>query len=107
MSTEREPVEAKPARKPREARPERMSRLSRLPVFLALEGKRVVLVGNGQAAAWKLELLEAAGARVEVYAVDGWMADDLRGATVAIGAFDDDDDGASAFASAPAPPAYR
>ena len=33
-------------RKPREAKPPRMSRLSRLPVFLALEGKRVVLAGG-------------------------------------------------------------
>jgi len=90
MSTEREPIEA---------RPTRMGALSRLPVFLALEGKRVVLVGDGQAAAWKLELLEAAGARVEVYAVDAWTADDLHGAAVAVGAFEDDES-AAAFAKA-------
>jgi uroporphyrin-III C-methyltransferase/precorrin-2 dehydrogenase/sirohydrochlorin ferrochelatase len=99
MSTEREPVEARPERKPREARPERMARLSRLPVFLALEDKRAVLVGHGQAAEWKRELLEAAGARVEVYAVDSWTADDLRGAAIAVGAFEDDES-AAAFASA-------
>ncbi len=86
-------------RQPREARPERMAPLSRLPVFFALQDKRVVLVGDGQAAAWKLELLEAAGARVEVYALDGWTAGDLRGAAIAVGAFEDDA-GAADFAAA-------
>ena len=95
----RKPAEAIPERQPREARPERMGSLARLPVFLALAGKRVVLVGGGQAAEWKRELLEAAGSRVEVYAVDGWTADDLRGAAIAVGAFEDDE-GAAAFASA-------
>lgn len=98
-----------------------MEPLARLPVFLALEGKRAVLVGGSQAAAWKAELLSAAGARVDVYADEpsdemllvagdpprgeivvhrrGWTAEDLPGAAVAIGAFDDDD-GASAFANA-------
>ena len=108
-------------RTPSETRPGRMSRLWRLPVFLALEGKRVVLAGGNAAAAWKAELLSAAGARVEVYAEApsdellqisgdpprgeivihqrGWTTDDLAGAAVAIGAFDDDD-GAAAFAAA-------
>ena len=108
-------------RKPLEAKPARMGALSRLPVFLALEGKRVVLVGHGQAAAWKAELLSAAGARVEVFSQDvsdemllmagdpprgeivihrrAWSAEDLAGASVAVGAFDDDN-GAAAFASA-------
>ena len=98
-----------------------MSRLSRLPVFLALDGKRAVLAGGSSAAAWKAELLSASGARVDVYAEDasdemlavagdppggniavirrGWSADDLRGAAVAIGAFEDDG-GAAAFAAA-------
>ena len=57
-------------RKPLETRPVRMDRLARLPVFLALEGKRVVVAGGSQAAAWKAELLSASGARVEVYAAD-------------------------------------
>jgi len=99
-------------RKPLEARPPRMSGLARLPVFLALEGKRCVLAGGGQAAAWKAELLSAAGARVDVYAEDvsdemllvagepprgeiivhrrEWTVADLPGVAVAIGAFDDD-----------------
>jgi uroporphyrin-III C-methyltransferase/precorrin-2 dehydrogenase/sirohydrochlorin ferrochelatase len=99
MSNERKPLETKPPRKPREARPERMGALARLPVFLALEDKRVVLVGQGQAAEWKRELLEAAGARVEVYAIDGWTADDLRDTAIAVGAFEDDES-AAVFASA-------
>ena len=88
----------------------KMAPLTRLPVFLALEGKRAVLAGGSAAAAWKAELLSAAGARVAVYAEGfdelckspttrraarlrwrrGWAADDLKGAAVAIGAFDDD-----------------
>jgi uroporphyrin-III C-methyltransferase/precorrin-2 dehydrogenase/sirohydrochlorin ferrochelatase len=70
-----------------------------LPVFLALEGKRCVLVGDGQAVDWKLELLEAAGAQVQRYAVQGWTADDLRGAAIAVGGFEDDE-AAGAFADA-------
>ena len=78
------------SRKPLELTPPRLGALARLPVFFALAGKRAVLVGGGQAAAWKLELLEAAGAQVQVYAVDQWSADDLRGAAIAVGAFDTD-----------------
>ncbi|MEI9805755.1 MAG: siroheme synthase CysG [Pseudolabrys sp.] len=86
-------------RKPSEERPERMSALARLPVFLALEGKRAVLVGSGQAVDWKLELLEAAGAQVQRYAADRWTAEDLRGAAIAVGGFDNDES-AAAFAVA-------
>ncbi|HEY1311285.1 MAG TPA: NAD(P)-dependent oxidoreductase, partial [Pseudolabrys sp.] len=108
-------------RTPSETRPGRMDALARLPVFLALEGKRAVLAGGNTAAAWKAELLLAAGARLEVYAEvpsgellqvagdpprgevvihqRGWTTGDLAGAAVAIGAFDDDD-GAAAFAAA-------
>jgi uroporphyrin-III C-methyltransferase/precorrin-2 dehydrogenase/sirohydrochlorin ferrochelatase len=108
-------------RKPLEARPDRMAKLARLPVFLALEGKRVILAGGSAAAAWKAELLSAAGARVDVYAEEvsdemrqmvqnppggviaiierAWTATDLKDAAVAIGAFDDDE-GAAIFANA-------
>lgn len=100
-------------RTPTETRPARMDPLARLPVFLTLEGKRAVLAGGSAAAAWKAELLSAAGARVEVYAEAPsdellliasdppkgeifvkqrvWTADDLNGASVAIGAFEDDE----------------
>ena len=104
-----------------EARPGRIGRLATLPVFLVLGGKRAVIAGGSAAAAWKAELLSAAGARVDVFAgkisaelravaVDppggtiavrerAWTADDLRGAAVAVGAFEEDVD-AAAFAQA-------
>src|SRR5205814_5305293 len=64
-------------RTPSEARPPRMEALARLPVFYALAGKRAVVAGGNAAAAWKAELLAAAGAKVEVYAqnVGDEMAD--------------------------------
>ena len=108
-------------RKPSDARPDRMTKLARLPVFFALEGKRVVLAGGSAAAAWKAELMSAAGARVDVYADDvsdemrqmaqdppggvitiierGWNAEDIKDAAIAIGAFEDDEQSA-AFAAA-------
>lgn len=39
-----------------------------LPVFYRLEGKKVVVAGGTAAAAWKADLLAAAGARVHIYA---------------------------------------
>jgi uroporphyrin-III C-methyltransferase/precorrin-2 dehydrogenase/sirohydrochlorin ferrochelatase len=104
-------------RTPSEARPPRMEALARLPVFYALTGKRAVVAGGSAAAAWKAELLAAAGATVEVYAAEpgeemiaiatqanvtihrgGVAAADLRGAAMAIGAFEDDA-AAAAFAA--------
>jgi uroporphyrin-III C-methyltransferase/precorrin-2 dehydrogenase/sirohydrochlorin ferrochelatase len=108
-------------REPAETRPARIAPLARLPVFLALEGKRAVLAGGSPAAAWKAELLSAAGARVDVYAEEvsnemllvavdpprgavvvsrrACTAEDLCGAAVAIGSFDDDES-ADMFAAA-------
>jgi uroporphyrin-III C-methyltransferase/precorrin-2 dehydrogenase/sirohydrochlorin ferrochelatase len=99
----------------------RMGALARLPVFYALTGKRTVVAGGSAAAAWKVELLSACGARVEVFAEApceellalavappggdvlltqrGWTKDDLAGAAIAIGAFDNDDE-AGRFAAA-------
>jgi len=101
-------------RTPSEARPPRMETLARLPVFYALAGKRAVVAGGNAAAAWKAELLAAAGAHVDVYAADpcdellempgtaihrrAIEAGDLAGAAMAIGAFEDDRD-AAAFAA--------
>jgi uroporphyrin-III C-methyltransferase/precorrin-2 dehydrogenase/sirohydrochlorin ferrochelatase len=98
-----------------------MGSLARLPIFLALEDKRTVLAGGSPAAAWKAELLSAAGAHVHVYADDiseemrsvaiepprgevtlhtrAWAASDLHDASIAIGAFEHDDE-AAAFAAA-------
>ncbi|MEM7695379.1 MAG: siroheme synthase CysG [Pseudomonadota bacterium] len=57
-------------RTPQRAAPARLAPLATLPVFFGLSGKRVVLAGEGEAAAWKAEFLAAAGATVEVYAKD-------------------------------------
>jgi uroporphyrin-III C-methyltransferase / precorrin-2 dehydrogenase / sirohydrochlorin ferrochelatase len=89
-----------------------MEPLARLPVFLALDGRRAVVAGNGAGAAWKAELVSAAGADVDVYAKNpceelralaadpprgavvlhdrAWRAADLTGAAIAVGGFDDD-----------------
>ena len=56
------------SRRPAEAPPPRMGELAKLPVFLDLAGKRAIVAGSSAAAAWKAELLAAAGAHVEVYA---------------------------------------
>jgi uroporphyrin-III C-methyltransferase/precorrin-2 dehydrogenase/sirohydrochlorin ferrochelatase len=94
-----------------------MEPLARLPVFFALTGKRAVIAGGSAAAAWKAELLAAAGAPVDVYASDpsDEMIDiaaqvgvaihqrdiqpaDFADAVLAIGAFENDRE-ASAFAA--------
>ena len=49
-------------------RPNRVEKLAVLPVFFKLEGKKAVLAGGSDAAAWKGELLAASGAQVHVYA---------------------------------------
>ena len=109
------------SRKPLETKLPGMGRLSRLPVFLALEGRRALLAGGSAAAAWKAELLSAAGANVEVYAADpcaelialagnpphgavtltqrSWRAEDMTGAAIAVGAFAEDAE-AAAFTDA-------
>jgi uroporphyrin-III C-methyltransferase / precorrin-2 dehydrogenase / sirohydrochlorin ferrochelatase len=103
MSASRQPGEVTP----------RIAPLARLPVFFALDGKRAVVAGGSAAAAWKAELLAAAGAAVEVYAQDpsdamaataagvvrgsillhrrDWRAADLAGAAIAVGDFADDE----------------
>ena len=99
----------------------RMEPLARLPIFLALDGKRAVVAGDGPAVAWKAELLSAAGADVVVFAEcpceelhalatqpprgaivlqhRAWQAEDFCGAAVAVAGFDDDRD-AQRFAEA-------
>ena len=54
-------------RLPEERASPRMGALAVLPVFLKLEGKRVILAGGSDAAAWKGELLAASGANVHVF----------------------------------------
>jgi len=109
------------SRAPAELRSTRMGVLARLPAFFALQDKRVIVGGGSAAAAWKAELLSAAGARVEVFAPEpgeellalaaapphgaivvqprAWRADDFAGAAMAVADCVDDDE-AAAFAAA-------
>ena len=107
------------SRTPSETRTPRMEPLARLPVFFGLAGKRAVVAGGSTGAAWKAELLSAAGAKVEVFAPQpsdelcaiaaeqssitinarAWRAGDLEGAAVAVGAMTDDTE-AGTFAAA-------
>ena len=59
--------DCKPGRRPA-AMPKRIEPLAQLPVFISLRDRLVVIVGGSAAAAWKAELLAAAGARVAVFA---------------------------------------
>ena len=101
-------------RQPRQTRTPRMQTLARLPIFLDLEGKRALVVGNGAPVAWKAELLSASGADVEVFTEHpceelraltadaprasvtvrerGWRTGDFTGAAVAVGGFDNEAD---------------
>jgi uroporphyrin-III C-methyltransferase / precorrin-2 dehydrogenase / sirohydrochlorin ferrochelatase len=96
---------------PAPAHPPRMQALARLPIFLALAGKRALVAGNGAPVAWKAELLAAAGADVAVFAERpceelravaahppraaitlqqrAWRIEDFAGAAVAVGGFED------------------
>ena len=79
-----------------------MEALASLPLFFKLAGARALVAGGGDGAAWKAELLAAAGAQVDVYAADAgaamrelgdtvtlyaraWTPADLEGAALAIG----------------------
>ena len=63
--------------RPSDSRPARIEPLACLPVFFTLTDERVVVAGGSDAACWKAELLAAAGARVEVYALAASRAADL------------------------------
>lgn len=65
-------------RPPNEAAPARIQPLAVLPVFLDLAGKRAVVAGGSDGAAWKAELLAAAGGRVEVYASTADLSEEMR-----------------------------
>lgn len=94
------------SRPPSETAVARIGALAVLPVFLDLKGKRAVVAGGSEAAAWKAELLLAAGAFVDVFAESAdvtagmdalirtrdllyhhprsWRPEDLSGAVVAL-----------------------
>lgn len=110
------------SRKPAEAGLTRLGALAKLPVFFDLRGKRAIVAGGSTGAAWKAELLAAAGADVTVFAADpgedmraivargvadgslvlheyGWTADAFAGAAIAVGDFEDETE-AEAFRDA-------
>jgi uroporphyrin-III C-methyltransferase/precorrin-2 dehydrogenase/sirohydrochlorin ferrochelatase len=106
---------------PRTPSERRMQPLARLPLFFALDGRRAMVAGGGSAAAWKAELLSAAGAGVDVFAVKpsaqllamvaqpprgpilihrrAWDAADFEGAAIAVGGCEDENE-AKDFAAA-------
>ncbi len=110
------------SRAPIEVQITRMAPLARLPAFFALEGKRVVVAGGTEPAAWKAELLSAAGAQVEVFAPSPgeqmlalagaaprgpivirqrpWDSSDFAGAAIAVGDCADDREAAQFAAAA-------
>ncbi|GLQ17227.1 NAD(P)-dependent oxidoreductase [Maritalea porphyrae] len=59
-----------------QTRKKRIDELSVLPVFFNLTGKQVLIIGGTDAAAWKAELLAAAGAKVFVHAAS--YSDDFK-----------------------------
>ena len=61
----------------RETSPTRMAELDTLPVFYRLTGKAVLVAGGTDAAAWKAELLAAAGAEVAVFAPLAGCSDEM------------------------------
>jgi uroporphyrin-III C-methyltransferase/precorrin-2 dehydrogenase/sirohydrochlorin ferrochelatase len=99
-----------------------MDVLATLPLFFKLCGQRVVVAGGTEAAAWKAELLSAAGARVEVYAREpcaemealaadppggavllerrAWTAADFENAALVVGAADNKPEAARIFYAA-------
>jgi uroporphyrin-III C-methyltransferase/precorrin-2 dehydrogenase/sirohydrochlorin ferrochelatase len=104
-----------------------MEPLAKLPVFWNLTGKRVVLAGGSDAAAWKGELLCACGADVQVYAPQAdlsqtfqtllgqpraegtgrfihhdrpWATDIMQGAAIAIADCEDDAEAKAFFCAA-------
>ena len=105
-----------PARRPAEL-PGRIEPLAQLPVFVSLRDRTAVVVGGSAAAAWKVELLAAAGALVAVFAQDpspemaalaardritvharAWAESDLTGAALAVADLESEE--AARFAAA-------
>jgi uroporphyrin-III C-methyltransferase/precorrin-2 dehydrogenase/sirohydrochlorin ferrochelatase len=99
-----------------------MDRLATLPLFFPLDGRRIVVIGGSEAAAWKAELLSAAGAAVavlspepcadmEALAADppggpvrlerrSWSPSDLDGAALVVAAARDEEEAQAIFAAA-------
>lgn len=100
-----------PARDPSERAAPRMRPIAKLPLFFELTGRKVVLAAASPGAAWKAELIAAAGADLHIFAdrvapellalaeappagriaiiPRTWQPDDLTGAALAFGAIED------------------
>jgi uroporphyrin-III C-methyltransferase/precorrin-2 dehydrogenase/sirohydrochlorin ferrochelatase len=106
--------------RPEDRRPARLNALPKLPVFVDLAGRSILVVGGSDGIAWKVELLAAAGGTVRILTEDPspelravvrndpervtliqrpWRETDLIGVTVAIADFEDRQD-AGTFADA-------
>jgi len=99
-----------------------MQPLATLPVFFPLAGKKVIVIGGSEGAAWKVDLAAATGAHVDVFTTDPCekiieqanarsnvvlharpaMADDFRGVALAFGATFDDAEAEAARSAADA-----
>ncbi|MPR07687.1 siroheme synthase CysG [Microvirga tunisiensis] len=105
---------------PDDRRPARLNALPKLPVFVDLAGRSILVVGGSDGIAWKVELLAAAGGAVRILAEDPspelravvrndpkhltlvqrtWREMDLAGVSVAIADIEDGQDAAT-FAEA-------
>jgi uroporphyrin-III C-methyltransferase/precorrin-2 dehydrogenase/sirohydrochlorin ferrochelatase len=97
----------------------RIGELATLPVFFTLEDRRVILAGFSAGALWKAEVLQAAGARVDLfgnYRADDlaqfalgervrhqhrhWIDADFKGAALAVGEFEAEAEASSFRAAA-------
>jgi uroporphyrin-III C-methyltransferase/precorrin-2 dehydrogenase/sirohydrochlorin ferrochelatase len=57
---------------------ERIAALAKLPVFWTLAGKRAIVAGGSDGAAWKVELLQACGAEVDLYCENEDLGETMR-----------------------------
>src|SRR5436305_127135 len=108
-----------PPRRPGSLGASRIGELATLPVFFVLHDRRVILAGASAGALWKAELLQAAGARVDLfgdYSADDlaqfalrehvrhqhrhWIDADFKGATLAVGEFQSEAEACSFRAAA-------
>lgn len=109
-------------RRPETTTARRIERLATLPLFHKLDGRKVVLAGETEAALWKAELLAASGAALHVFAGEQpalfsdlagddsaggvtiharrWQAADLAGAALAVADSEDEDEIAGFVAAA-------
>ncbi|MGE4218741.1 MAG: siroheme synthase CysG [Alphaproteobacteria bacterium] len=74
------------SRLPSDRAPARMAKLAVLPVFMDMRGARAIVAGGTDAAAWKAELLAAAGAEVHVYARSSVLGDAFRSLLASVSA---------------------